>query len=476
MKLKFVTAIIYFTCSVFYLGQTAYAQWELPKAIDGQSAGTIACMLGTSHASSLIANGSKLYATWSEQDNFGHHWVYTNSSNDSGTTWSTPVKVTDTPMVGKLPYIASSGSRLHIIFYNYQGTLHTYSTNGGQTWSTPTFIDTSLGSQYFSCSSIAASGSNVLIAYSRMTDVGGPIKGFIRRSTNEGDSWSAPIEISEAGDSINHTSLAIGGANTYCAWFDKKGRRIKIRHSSDFGATWGNATTVSSDPTTADNFMISANGNNVDIPIVHATYQYIGGASYNWEQIFIAQSSDLGASFSIKQVSMMYQFYYSSFGAVNLVRDGNRIHILTYKGKAYRSDDGGTTWPGEIGNMSCMHVARTGEILHTINIGSGVMYSRNLHGNRPLYTSVHSGVNTQLPMQVYPNPSSGSIFFNLKKEAENNIYELRIINALGQEVSTNTIHGNTPFEFDSRTVSPGIYFYLLKYNGEDIQSGKILVN
>lgn len=469
MKLTIVLAFLLLCFQI-----DLHAQWENPKIISGQSAYYYTS--GLVYSPSLLNSGAKIFAVWSEWDNFGHATIFINSSNDSGATWGSSKAITDSAKASISTAIAISSSRLHLIWYDYQRTLYSYSNDSGMNWSTPTVIDSSIGYNQSSYSSIAASGNNVLIAYSKT--IGNASKAFVVRSTDQGNTWSSPFEISGSNDSTGHTSLAISGNNTYCGWYDNKLARIQLRHSTDFGATWNNAVTAAATASgrVADNFMISADGNNVDIPFTRNNY----GMNYWFSQIWIAQSTNNGATFNDKAVTQMQQFFQGGFGLVIVKRDGSRLHLSTSGHQYFRSYDSGNSWSTfnspALGYYTDLLI--TGEIVHAfgVSVNTGVSYTRHLHANRPLYTGILSSVSSQPEMmQVYPNPANGTVNFNLQNLTAQGIYEISLINSMGQHIWNGSTTNGSTVSFNTCTLASGIYFYKLMNAGEIMQTGRLVI-
>ncbi len=79
---------------------------------------------------------------------------------------------------------------------------------------------------------------------------------------------------------------------------------------------------------------------------------------------------------------------------------------------------------------------------------------------------------TNLHVSVAPNPNNGKFNVALKTGMEN--AEIRIVNAIGQEVFKQNIkQGNN--EIDSGTLAKGIYHYMIIQNKVPIHRGKIII-
>lgn len=78
----------------------------------------------------------------------------------------------------------------------------------------------------------------------------------------------------------------------------------------------------------------------------------------------------------------------------------------------------------------------------------------------------------QAPIKVYPNPSSGAVYFELPLTVENSQFELR--DALGRLVTTVQFQGNG-FRFEGTDMAAGLYFFQINTGGQQRYSGKIVI-
>jgi hypothetical protein len=78
----------------------------------------------------------------------------------------------------------------------------------------------------------------------------------------------------------------------------------------------------------------------------------------------------------------------------------------------------------------------------------------------------------QASIKVYPNPSSGAVYFELPLTVENSQFELR--DALGRLVTTVQFQGNG-FQFEGTDMAAGLYFFQINTEGQQRYSGKIVI-
>ena len=123
------------------------------------------------------------------------------------------------------------------------------SDNNGQSFSAPTTAFTSFSSgdfadkEWITVDNFAGSGQgNVYLAARNFPGTGSatPAGVFFSRSTNAGDTWSTPLQISSGGQGVN---VVVGTDHSvYVFWYESS--TIRMRKSTDQGASFAAAVTV----------------------------------------------------------------------------------------------------------------------------------------------------------------------------------------------------------------------------------------
>jgi hypothetical protein len=78
-----------------------------------------------------------------------------------------------------------------------------------------------------------------------------------------------------------------------------------------------------------------------------------------------------------------------------------------------------------------------------------------------------------LSVNVFPNPFSQSTVFNINGSS-NSSYQLKILNSLGEEISSYNFSGNE-FTLNASSISSGLYMYVLRDGEGKTKSGKLAV-
>jgi len=145
----------------------------------------------------------------------GHNVVAYSTSTDGGATFTTKTLATvnsiPSPLPGaafrtnSFPAFALSGSSLHVVWANWNGTdadvLYIGSTNGGTTWSAPLTIGGGSGDQFFPW--VAANGSSVYASWFARPAANDTYGAAVIGSTDGGASWSAVTALSSATSTVS---------------------------------------------------------------------------------------------------------------------------------------------------------------------------------------------------------------------------------------------------------------------------------
>lgn len=190
----------------------------------------------------VAASGPNVYVVWADEtsDNFE---ILLQRSTDNGATWEELQNISDNGGDSFGPEIAVSGSHTYIVWRdNSTGTgrtniLFSRSADNGATWQ-PVF-DVSSDNRTNSGPQIAVSGSSVYIVWVKQISSDGS-EIYFRGSTNNGDTWGLRKKISNSGTdfSVFSPDIAASGSNVYVTWSDDNASDVFFRRSTDNGASW----------------------------------------------------------------------------------------------------------------------------------------------------------------------------------------------------------------------------------------------
>src|SRR6185295_851350 len=198
----------------------------------------------------LAVNGDTVHVVWTDHRTLGHA-IYYRHSPDAGVTWNTAIPITDTTGTAIFPAIAVSGSTIHVVWLDSSlgvpASFYKRSLDGGNTWGPAVCLDSS--TKFWP--GVATSGSMVFVTLNKEIVIGNT-EVFLRRSIDNGVTWEAEQQISNAFGRSEDPAIAAQGSYIHLSWNDKRSGIMNIyyRRSSDAGVTWGPETQL----TTTDSY------------------------------------------------------------------------------------------------------------------------------------------------------------------------------------------------------------------------------
>jgi hypothetical protein len=215
------------------------------------------------------------------------------------------------------------------------------STDNGNTWKNPVNLSTNPGKSYNP--ELGIVGSNVYVIWTQANAAATTNDMFFRKSSDNGGSWGPKVKISTSGN-VFDAHFAASGSNVYVIWQEGEDNApmVKLRRSTDYGATWKPITTLIDQTGNEDNapgvhgIEIAASGTNVYRTAIHTTK--MEGAQFD-----VARSADSGAT---------WKSGFGRFGDTNLdtpeiaISTSNVYVVWHEKSDIYlrRSTDNGNTW------------------------------------------------------------------------------------------------------------------------------------
>ena len=190
----------------------------------------------------IAACDDDVHVVW--YDNRDGNWeIYYKRSDDGGIIWSGDMRLTNDPAGSHWPSIAVNGSNVHVVWEDERDIdLNVYykgSTDGGNTWGSDVALTYSTTPQ--SMPSVAVLNNYVHVVWADFTMMGNT-EVYYRRSTDSGNSWESPVQISNAEGFSGHASIAARDSYVYITWHDTRhgfsNSEIYYRRSTDRGATW----------------------------------------------------------------------------------------------------------------------------------------------------------------------------------------------------------------------------------------------
>jgi hypothetical protein len=245
----------------------------------------------------VASTGSNVYVVWSERASSlpgPGPGIYFARSTDGGRNFETPVNLTSSE---DTPQIAVSGDDVYVMYTVVSGDILLVSTDGGQNFGTPQNLTSSSGIQTLGQGSIAVTGSNVFISWQKTdsTLTGGFADTFVAHSFDKGSTFSTAVNVSTSPTTASSRSrVAASGSNVYVAWVEgtSNGSDIHFTRSTDNGVSFEAVKNLSNNDGTSANVALDADGTNVWI----AWADHLSPAA---DEILFTRSTDSGTNFEL---------------------------------------------------------------------------------------------------------------------------------------------------------------------------------
>lgn len=295
---------------------------------------------------SVDAEGNA-FAVWNRFDG-GNTTVQTSASRDGGLTWSAPLDLSAPGVDAVNPQLSVDSSGNIIVVWNgsYAGNhivQSSSSTDGGETWSTPTDIYSAGGTPYSPKISVDPLGT----AYAIWHHWNGSNEVVqTASSTDLGLTWSAPVDLSAPGGDSDDPQISVdSGGSAIAVWkrFDGYRMIVQSRSSSDGGLTWSNSVDLSPAGGSAGSPQISVDADGT----AHAIwYQWTGGIDI----VQSAASTDGGVTWSTPMDLSDDEGLFTS-PQISVNPEGTAIAVWvhfdgvnTFTFQSSTSTDGGVNW------------------------------------------------------------------------------------------------------------------------------------
>jgi len=201
-------------------------------------------------------SGNTIHTVWMDYRNNRWDLFYAKSTN-SGATWATERMIVSggSNLAASRPQLTVVNQLVTITWMDDRDSLPAcaieggyvlpkcsqvylmQSTDAGLTWGPQRRMTT--GTAYAGRPEITSYGSTILLTYD-----GGAVAGntelYLLRSTNSGQTWAAPVQMTAAPGYSTHSSLVFNGTKASMQFMDSRtgGYRIWSKESIDAGLTW----------------------------------------------------------------------------------------------------------------------------------------------------------------------------------------------------------------------------------------------
>jgi hypothetical protein len=279
---------------------------------------------------------------------------YRNSA-DKGKHWTPAKKIVGSVSDSYDPSLDSMGDYVHVVwtddyFVGQVGATEIHlksSTDGGATWLNTIRLSKNTGSSIMP--GVAVCGTNVHAVWRDETDYAGYPNIYYKRSTDNGNNWSKRFRITNGATQYSDNPKIVVDKNNcnnvYIVWDNDTPRSTEIflKKSTDGGVSWNAPVRISNDDNNSQ-FADIAIGQGSDIYVVWSDWN---GTNYN---VFFAKSTNSGAIFESRRKVTNNSTYDQTNPSVGYAN--GYIHVtwssMTPAGDtelySRRSSDGGMTW------------------------------------------------------------------------------------------------------------------------------------
>ncbi|MDE1725241.1 MAG: exo-alpha-sialidase [Thaumarchaeota archaeon] len=240
----------------------------------------------------ILVSGDGIFAIWSTTHN-GKSDVYFAKSTDGGTSFGKPVLISDNAKLSAFPQMAIDGNNVYSLWVeksedNSTNIVFTKSTDQGNSFAPPVYI--THGVRNSGIPKIFADTGKVYLTWEDNNK--GNFEVFLSKSSNSGDSFDSPVDISSSAGESGSPEVFVYKNNIYEVWMDNTSGNydIMFTKSSDGGNTFSKPLDVSNLKGDSGYPQLAAWNN--DVYVVWT--QTMTGINYD---IYFVKSSNNGDSF-----------------------------------------------------------------------------------------------------------------------------------------------------------------------------------
>ncbi|MCX6841271.1 MAG: T9SS type A sorting domain-containing protein [candidate division WOR-3 bacterium] len=333
----------------------------------------------------VATTGERVHAVW-----YDYYNVYYKRSTDGGIAWGSDVRLSNSDSIADSPSAAVAGDAVHVVWCDIHDNGHAEiyykrSIDGGENWGSVTRLTNDAGTSHEP--SLAVAGDVVHVVWTDYRDGNAEI--YYKRSTDGGANWGSDTRLTNDASSSDGPSVAVAGAVVHVVWYDDRdgNGETYYKRSIDGGETWGSDTRLTNCSGALRWPCVAVAGNAVHVV-------WCDDRDGNRE-VYYKGSTDGGAIWS-SDTRLTNDVSYSFLPSVAVA--GEAVHVVWcddrdgnfevyYKG----STDGGAIWSSDTrltdatGSSVCASVAVAAPEVHVVwtdyRDGDGEIYYKR-YGRR----------------------------------------------------------------------------------------------
>lgn len=188
----------------------------------------------------IASDGNAVYLLW-EDNSKGSYEILLAKSTDSGSTFASPVNVSNTSGSSGAPQMAIANNKIYVVWMddtnkNYE-IYFSKSDDGGTSFAQPVNVSNTSGDSGYA--QLATYGSNVYIVWTEtISDTNYDI--LFTKSGNDGKTFEKPINISSDTGASGWPQIIVENGGIYISWVDSSPGKfdVYVTKSPDGGTTF----------------------------------------------------------------------------------------------------------------------------------------------------------------------------------------------------------------------------------------------
>lgn len=330
----------------------AMSTWSTAAEVSPNNVSVAVSGSDTRQQLSTSDNGAHTVVVWSDVTG-----VHAANSQDQGETWSSPATIPGSATIAGIPRLTGSANgTAYAAVWPHQdssGDRTVYasnSTDGGQSWSTPTTVVPAQQTVINMRSAASSDGSTVTATWTHRVNNRNRVQ--VATSQDGGTTWGNPTSFNEpvfASNAVSAANIVVSDDGTQQAivWLNRNAdHRVRVAYSQDSGATWNTSTSLVTTPDTIFQPVITGSSDGNALAIAWTQQSVANGD----RQAYSATSSDAGVTWS-SPVAISAAGLTAAAVELVLSDDGTNAQAIWINSGFPTSDiatsqstDGGQTW------------------------------------------------------------------------------------------------------------------------------------
>ncbi|RLD66449.1 MAG: hypothetical protein DRI95_06740 [Bacteroidetes bacterium] len=211
-----------------------------------------------------------LLVAWEDDRDGKKMELYLSRSTDEGKSWTDPEQLTKHGLGIDDPILWQQGKIWLVAWEDGRGGIYTRrSDDDGKSWQK----EVRIAGGNAAWPILAGNEDNIWCIWRDSTVV------YIANSSDKGDSWSEPIQLSESERQAGEPTIAVGENNVFTAWRSEKDGNSDIMFRTFIDGSWSSALNVTADPVMSEYPILAVSGSKLFLGYVSSSLGHASGYS-----------------------------------------------------------------------------------------------------------------------------------------------------------------------------------------------------